>query len=104
MSRAQRILITLVLIVLGCILAVLLSGCAGKPVRPDTSVAVTPKPIVITEIRYRDLPDELLQDCPVAEGPVHKIGEVAAARKLSLRQCNADKAALRALRGSKPDD
>jgi hypothetical protein len=104
MSSTRRLLTTLGLIILGVVLATLM-GCA-KEVKeePDTSVAVVPQPIVITEIRYRDLPDELLVDCPIAEGAVHEIGEVARARKKSLEDCNADKASLRALRGTKPAD
>jgi hypothetical protein len=89
----------------GLLIVALLAGCAGKETRPDSAaVGVAPKPIVITEIRYRELPPELLEDCPIAEGEVHEIGAVSRARKKSLQDCNADKASLRALSGTKPVD
>jgi hypothetical protein len=86
-------------------ITLLCTGASCSGTRPDTPTAgVTPQVITVVEVRYRDLPDALLKDCEIAEGAIHEIGEVTRLRKLALQKCNADKAELRALRGTKPDD
>jgi hypothetical protein len=86
MSRTLWLLIALAL----------LAGCeaAVKPVAPPQIVHVVVK-------EYIPIPDELIQDCPIAEPATLKVQEavrVANARKVSLQNCNEDKAALRALK------
>lgn len=74
---------------------VLLAGCATavKPV-PVPQVVRVQVPV------YVPIPPELTQDCPITEATSLKVEEavrVANARKVALQNCNADKAALRAL-------
>lgn len=74
---------------------VLLGGCAAavKPI-PVPQVVKVQVPV------YVPIPAELTQDCPIAEPTSLKVEEavrVANARKVALQNCNADKAALRAL-------
>jgi hypothetical protein len=76
----------------------LLAGCdeAVKPV-PVPQVVRVEVPV------YMPIPAELTQDCPIAEAASLQVEEavrVANARKVSLQNCNADKAALRALGAS----
>ncbi|NID15396.1 Rz1-like lysis system protein LysC [Luteibacter yeojuensis] len=73
----------------------LLSGCpeAVKPV-PVPQVVRVQVPV------YVPVPPELTKDCPIAEATslmVEEAVRVANARKVALKNCNADKAAIRAL-------
>lgn len=73
----------------------LLAGCA-KEVKP----VPVPQVVRVQVPVYVPIPAELTQDCPIAEPTSLKVEEavrVANARKVALQNCNADKAALRAL-------
>lgn len=72
-----------------------LSGCqeAVKPV-------VVPQVVRVQVPVYVPVPPELTQDCPIAEPKTLKVEEavrVANQRKTALKNCNADKKAIRAL-------
>lgn len=72
-----------------------LAGCheAAKPI-------AVPQVVRVQVPVYVPIPPELTQDCPIAEPTSLKVEEavrVANARKVALQDCNADKAALRAL-------
>jgi hypothetical protein len=79
----------------------LLSGC------PETVKPVPVPQVVRVQVPvYVPIPAELTQDCPIAEPTSLKVEEavrVANARKVALENCNADKAALRALGNPPPN-
>lgn len=80
-------------------LAVLLMGC--KPT--DTKVVVATRPAAIVEtVRYVPVPAKLTQPTPVAEGPLVEVIDVARERKAQIQSCNADKAAIAGIQGTKP--
>lgn len=78
-----------------------LSGC------PETVKPVVVPQVVRVEVPvYVPIPAELTADCPIEQPKSLKVEEavrVANARKVSLQNCNADKAAIRAI-GSTPKD
>lgn len=79
-----------------------LSGCpeAVKPV-------VTPQIVRVEVPVYVPIPAELTADCPIAEPASLKVQEVvrvANARKISLQNCNVDKAKLRELSATTTKD
>jgi len=73
----------------------LLAGCKSAPV-----IEVTPAE-PIREIRYVTIPDYLTEPCPIVTGNLVEVIEVARARKAALESCNADKAAIRGIQGTK---
>lgn len=86
MSRALWVLIAVLPALAGCSETV-------KPV-PVPQVVRVQVPV------YVPIPAELTKDCPIAEATslmVEEAVRVANARKVSLQNCNADKAAIRAL-------
>ncbi|UPG86842.1 hypothetical protein L2Y94_05670 [Luteibacter aegosomatis] len=72
-----------------------LTGC------PETKAPVPMPKVVRVEVPvYVAIPAALTQDCPIAEPTSLKVEEavrVANARKVALQNCNADKAAIRAI-------
>lgn len=86
MSRALWVLIALLPV---------LSGC------PETVKPVPVPQVVRVQVPvYVPIPADLTQDCPIAEPTSLKVEEavrIANARKVALQNCNADKAAIRAL-------
>jgi hypothetical protein len=78
-----------------------LAGC------PETVKPVAVPQVVRVQVPvYVPIPAELTQDCPIAEPTSLKVEEavrVANARKVALQNCNADKAALRALGNPPPN-
>ena len=91
MSRAFWLLI---------VAALALAGCAEpRPVAP-----VVPQIVRVEVPVYVPVPEELTKDCPIAEPESLKVEQVvlvANQRKQALKDCNADKAAIRAL-GNEP--
>lgn len=81
------------------ILAFALTGCPGnvRPTKPQ--IVEIPGPTLYVPIDAR-----LTQDCPIEEpkeaSPVEAV-RVAKARRDALEQCNRDKAAIRAVQGTK---
>lgn len=76
--------------------AVAMTGCA----------AVAPKPVVLTVpvTRYVPIPDTLTAPCTIASPANFTVVEavrVARERRASLERCNADKASIRAIQGTK---
>lgn len=72
-----------------------LAGC-----HEAAKLITVPQVIRVQVPVYVPIPPELTQDCPIAEPTSLKVEEavrVANARKVALQNCNADKAALRAL-------
>lgn len=73
-----------------------LAGCT----KPEVVVKAKP-PVTVVEVRYVRIPAELTAPITPAEGPVSEAIEVARERKVQLQQCNADKAAIGAIEGTK---
>lgn len=76
--------------------AFVLAGCT----KPDVIVKPQP-PVTVVEVRYVRIPAELTAPTKPAEGPVSEAIEVARERKVQLNQCNADKASIAAIEGTK---
>ena len=78
-------------------LALALTGC-GRTI-------VEPRIVYVDRMVYVEVPPRLTAAHPIAEGPLAHCPVVAAARRAELEQCNADKAAIRAIEGGAvPDD
>jgi hypothetical protein len=88
------------LLLLALVLPLLAGGSCGTKRDPEPEVRTRP-PVVIVEVRYVAVPAELTQQAAPAKGPVSEAIEVARERGLQLQQCNADKAAIRAIQGTK---
>lgn len=73
-----------------------LTGCPDGVVRPDPPPTIVEKVVRV----YVPVPDELTKPCPIATGPLSQIPDVARARRQSLENCNADKAAIRKIQGT----
>lgn len=88
----RRLLLILILLA-----PVALSGCARcRPVVIREPVDV---PVYVRVVE--PIPDELLREHPADEAPgsqLHRCPEIARARLVELRACNADKAAIRSMR------
>lgn len=72
-------------------------------------VVKTPKVQYVEVEVSRDLPDNLLKDCPIDEpakgnDTVRELRRVAESRKRSLEQCNNDKSGLRKLDPKKDNE
>lgn len=66
---------------------------------------VEPRVVYVDRTVYVEVPASLTDPHPIAEGPLAHCPVVAAARKAELEQCNADKAAIRAIEGgARPED
>ena len=79
------------------LLSALLAACASVPGEPRI--------VYVDRFVYVEVPAELTDPHPIAEGPLAHCPMVAAARKAELEQCNADKAAIRGIEGgAAPDD
>lgn len=72
--------------------AFLLSGCCWKRHEVTRPVVIETERLVVQPI-----PEELLNEHPIASGPLSECPSVAARRKAELMNCNADKAAIRSL-------
>lgn len=73
--------------------ALLLAGCA------PTRTVLVPGPVEYRErLVVQPVPDRLLREHPIADGDLSQCPTVAAQRRAELRACNADKAAIRAMR------
>lgn len=85
MSRAAIVLIALAL-----------TACqSNKPL-----VVKQPGKIIEVPVKvYVPIPDNLTAPCPIAEGKVAEVLEVARKRRASLEACNADKSAIRKIQG-----
>jgi len=81
-------------LLIGYALAALLACSSTPPARPEP-----PQVVEVPVVRYIELPAYLLQDCPIAEGRLAEVIDVANARKASLVACNGHKAELRRLQG-----
>lgn len=73
------------------LLSLALAGCGGRNVKPQI--------VYVDRFVYVEVPAELTDPHPIAEGPLAHCPVVAAARRAELEQCNADKAAIRAIEG-----
>lgn len=85
MSRAAIVLIALAL-----------TACqSNKPL-----VVKQPGKIIEVPVKvYVPIPDNLTAPCPIADGKVAEVLEVARKRRASLEACNADKDAIRKIQG-----
>jgi len=73
------------------LLTLALAGCGRTVVKPQI--------VYVDRYVYVEVPATLTNPHPIAEGPLAHCPVVAAARKAELEQCNADKAAIRAIEG-----
>lgn len=78
----------------GCLLAaVLLAGCATKPIQPPKVIEVVVEKIV-------PVPEKLTEPCQSVEAKGRTVGEavrLANARRLALEECSARLAKIRGL-------
>lgn len=84
------------------LLVLLLAGCADKNRKPELPGNVIVKPELVTVERkvYVQVPAELTDPLPVAEGPLSLCPLVAADRRKAIDQANARFKAIRALSGT----
>lgn len=93
--RAPAFAITMVLIAA-------LPGCASvRKTDLPGGVIVKPQVVTITREVYVNVPAELTDPLPIAEGPLSQCPMVAADRKAQLERANADRKAVRALSGTR---
>lgn len=74
------------------LLAVVLAACGRKPlVKPDLppSTPIAPTIVYVDRVRYVKVPARLVQEQPIAEGPLSQCPDVAASRKASQKKANA---------------
>ena len=83
-------------------LALVMGACADKNHKPDLpgSVVVKPVPVQVKVREYVRVPDALTDPLPIAEGPLSQCPMVAAERRKTIEQANADRKATRALSGT----
>jgi len=77
----------------------LLAGCTGG-VKPDLPAATLPVHTETVRQVFVPIDDALTGDCAIAEGPVSKVIDVAAARKESLQDCTGRMRQIRAIQGT----
>ena len=68
------------------------AGCAKRGmVKPDLPDAtpVAPTIVYVDRVRYVAVPKNLVEEEPIAEGPLSMCPDVAAARKKSMKKLNA---------------
>lgn len=84
------------------LLVLVLAGCADKNRKPDLPGNVIVKPELVTVERkvYVQVPAELTDPLPIAEGPLSLCPLVAADRRKTIEKANADRRATRALSGT----
>lgn len=84
------------------LLVLVLAGCADKSRKPDRPGNVIVKPELVTVERkvYVQVPAELTDPLPIAEGPLSLCPLVAADRRKTIEKANADRRATRALSGT----
>lgn len=77
-------------------IAAMLTACqSNKPL-----VVKQPGKIIEVPVKvYVPIPDNLTAPCPIADGKVADVLEVARKRRASLEACNADKSAIRKIQG-----
>ena len=77
-------------------IAAMLTACqSNKPL-----VVKQPGQLIEVPVKvYVPIPDNLTAPCPIAEGKVGEVLEVARKRRASLEACNADKAAISKIQG-----
>lgn len=78
-------------------IAAMLTACqSNKPL-----VVKQPGKIIEVPVKvYVPIPDNLTAPCPIAEGKVADVLEVARKRRASLEACNAQLKAIRSVQGS----
>lgn len=83
-------------------LVLLLAGCPQQARKPDLPGNVIVKPELVTVERkvYVQVPAELTDPLPIAEGPLSLCPLVAADRRKTIEKANADRRATRALSGT----
>lgn len=64
-------------------------------------VVTEPEVVNATQLIYVPIDDKLVRQHEVADGPLAMCPDVAAKRAKELRDCNADKAAIARVRGTK---
>lgn len=73
-----------------------LAACSSAP-----KIAVAPgRPLIIERVVYVPIDAALVDQHPIAEGPLSECPRVAAQRRAELEACNADKRATAAVQGS----
>lgn len=79
------------------------SGCNSKgELKPDLpgSTPVAPRIFYVDRVRYVQVPANLTQELPIAEGPLAQCPDVAAARKAGQKKANAQLREIRAIQGT----
>lgn len=82
--------------------SLILSLAACQNAKPDLpkGTVVMPKVVTVTREVYVRVPAEFTDPLPIAEGPLAQCPMVAAERKKTLVEANADRKATRALSGT----
>lgn len=86
-------------LILGTFVLALGTGCATAPRKPVT-------PPVVTRVVYVPIPTQLTDPLPVYARKAETFGEAwqqAERNTRTLERCNADRAAVQAIQGSKRD-
>ena len=84
---------------LGTLVLILGTGCATAPRKPTA-------PSVVQRVVYVPIPQELTSPLPVYDRATETFGEAwqqAERNTRTLERCNADRAAVQAIQGSKRD-
>lgn len=84
----------------GFIVAIAALAVAGCATRKPLVVKQPGKIIEVPVKVYVPIPDNLTAPCPIAEGKVADVLEVARKRRASLEACNAQLKAIRSVQGS----
>jgi hypothetical protein len=87
-------------ILIGFAIAICLALLAGCRPTDTKIVTETRPPIEIVKKFYVPIPKYLTEPCPIAEGNLVEVIDVAKARKKSLTNCNIDKAKIRDIEGT----
>lgn len=86
-------------LILGTFVLALGTGCATAPRKPTA-------PAVVQRVVYVPIPTQLTDPLPVYERQAETFGEAwqqAERNTRTLERCNADRAAVKAIQGSKRD-
>lgn len=81
-------------------LATLLAGCPNTKPDVPRGVIIKPQAVTVTRTVYVNVPANLTDQLPIAEGALAICPDVAAARREALKTANARFKSIRALSGT----
>lgn len=89
-----------ILLIVALVLPLLGASCETRPDLPD----VAPPVHTVTEkVVFVPIDKALTTRCPIAEGPVSQVIDVARARKAALETCNGQLEAIEQVQGTPKD-